>query len=176
MRSGLVILVLLVISSFACGDGRSASPAVPIDTGDIYAAAAFHLATESNTFGPGHRFSELLLVDHTVRDIVATYGSGPRGYPYTESERATIENRLSELSPVRFVESAADWRTEELQPTIPGSAIVTLGPAEVRDDSTAAVGVSLWCSGTCGFWTVFVLEQVDGDWIVTGTEGPSVIS
>ena len=177
MRRIFAAVVVLLLTATACAADES-DPARPADseTGEIYAATAFHLATESNTFGAGHRFSELLVVDHTVFDVVESAGTGPRGPAYSESEAAAIRTRLETLSPVRFVESASDWRTDDLQPTVPGSAIITLGPADLREDGTAAVGVSLWCGGLCGFWTLLVLQRIDGMWMVVGQEGPSIIS
>ncbi len=142
----------------------------------IHAAVTRQLVEFDNTFGPHHRFSQVLIVDHLDVDAADPLRQGQSAGPFSEDQRSAIAAAITHLAPVRFITSQGQFiRQDVLAPVIPGSVIITLGPVDFDDDG-ATVGVSLWCGGVCGLWITYrVIEGPDG-WTVTGTEGDWVIS
>ena len=133
------------------------------------------LVLVENTFGgAGHRFSTVLLRTHT--DPSAGTGvPGRRSRPLSDVERSQIEVALGDVAPLRWIDDPDEWRTEDLEPVIEGSAIVGVGDVDF-DGRGALVPVSLWCGGTCGTWFTFRVEQIEGQWTVTGPEGTVAVS
>ncbi len=169
-RLALILLVVLVAA--ACGRGSEDST----PTAAVMAAAVHQLVTVDHTFAQGPPpFTEYLVLETT--DPAA--GSGqPGAYPsrpLDDSERAAIEAVLEPLGPVRWIDDADDWRTDDLRPTVEGAVILGIGEPDLATD-TALVPVSLWCGGLCGTWLSYRVDLVDGQWQVSGTEGPIAVS
>ena len=142
----------------------------------IYAATTRQLVEIDSTFGPGHRFSEVLVVDRTQPDAGdRRRQSPPPGDPLTEEQRAAIAAAIEPLSPVRFIDDRYAFITESLSPVIPGSAIVTLGQVDF-DRKGATVGMGLWCGGLCGIRLTYRVTEGPDGWTVIGTEGDITIS
>lgn len=138
-------------------------------TADLMATALRYLAESQ-----GKLFTEYLIQS----SLDPQAGSGRRGCcsrPLTDKERASIEAAVSELAPVRFIEDPADWRGDDLNPVVEGSAILGVGEPKIDGDG-ALVPVSLWCSGLCGTWLTYRLQLGPEGWTVTGPEGPIAIS
>ena len=187
MRRALGGVLVVTLFLAGCGDGSSSPPTTTMTTtttpagpGDadraqVLALALRQLVTVNNSFGPGHAFTELLVqsaLDPAAGTSIPV--DGPQR-ALTEAERTAIEAALSDLAPVRWIGDPAEWRTENLAPTVPGAAI--LGVGEPRfDDRGALVPVSLWCGGVCGIWLTYRLGLQAGSWSVTGMEGQWVIS
>lgn len=166
-RAGTWLLVgWLVIAACETTDHGAPGKAGEADKAEIYAAAATYLATEANGFGPGHRFTELLVVERTAagnnngRQIAAA--------ELNERERTAIGASLSTLSPVRFVASRTAWLDAEYSPVVRGAAILTLAPILWDEDGSAAVGASLWCGASCAVWTIINVEFDGEDWRAVG--------
>jgi hypothetical protein len=150
----------------------------PDPTAKIMAAAAHQLLTVDHTFGSGPSpFSTFLVQDRT--DPAAGSGDGSSGgdsRPLTDAEQAAIESRLSPLGEVIWIDDPADYRTEDLAPTIQGGVIIGLGEPKI-DSDTALAPVSLWCGGLCGTWFTYSLTQdAAGEWAIESIEGPIAIS
>ena len=142
------------------------------DVAEVMALSLVRLVTVDNTFGPDHRFSEVLVLQAT--DPEAGDGAGVVR-PLSEQERLTIEAALSSAGSMRWIDDANEYRTTDLAPSIAGSAIVGVG--EPRFDRRGAlVPVSLWCGGLCGTWFTYRLVFEDGGWRVEGPEGPIAVS
>jgi len=145
------------------------------DHAQVLALALRQLVTVDSSFGPGHAFTELLVQSALDPAAGLAFSAGGPQRALTEAERTAIEAALSDLAPVRWIGDPADWRTENLAPTVQGAAI--LGVGEPRFDGRGAlVPVSLWCGGVCGTWLTYRLALRDGAWSVTGIEGPAAIS
>lgn len=180
----LALTLALVLIVAGCGTDTSDSlvptptsaPTASTDTPAILAAAALHLATDANTFGPGHRFSQLFVVERVRGDAGNLYSAPRPVAPLTVAEKTAIEAVLAPLSPVSFGDAADEWRTDQLEFVDPDAAILILSPPEVIDETTAHVSSHIWCGGVCGFWATFVVELIDGQWTVTGVDGPTAIS
>jgi hypothetical protein len=165
-----------------CGLGsRSCTAFVfnPADTrsADMMAVAVRELVTRDHTFGTGPPpFTEFLVqtsLDPAAGSITASDIGNTR--ELTATERAAIENALTGLGPVRWIDNPAEWRTDSLEPVIEGSVVLGVGEP-VIEDGTGLLPVSLWCGGTCGTWFTYRIAVLDGAWQIVGKEGPFAIS
>lgn len=173
----IAVLATLAVSGCDEGPAPTAVTTARHDSAEVMAAAVERLVTRDHTFGEGeHRFGEYLILDRT-EPTAGGAGEGPRGRarPLTGTERAAIAAVVEPLGPHRFIADADAWRTDALEPRIPGSAIVAVGEPELAAD-TALAPVSLWCGGLCGTWLTYRVDRTDGAWTVTRTEGPVAIS
>ena len=171
--AGVVAGSLLVA---ACTTDRPSGPDRATAEPAIHAAVVRQLVESDNTFGPDHRFTEVLVVDHVETHAGYPTRQGEPGESFTEGRRSAIRAAVEHLAPVRFISNRNDYiRQDVLQPTIPGSAIITVAPVEF-DGKGATVGAGLWCGGTCGLWLTYRVVEEPGGWTVTGTEGPWAIS
>lgn len=160
----------------ACGAGSlTEGKRVSAETA-IYAAVTRQLVEFNNTFGPHHRFSHILMVEHLDPDAGNDMRWGQSAGLLSEEQRQAIVAAVEHLGPVRFISSWSEFVQEDKpEPVIPGSVIVTLAPVEF-DDQGARVGANLWCGSLCGLWVTYrVMEGTDG-WSVAGTEGDWTIS
>jgi hypothetical protein len=185
----LAVLALLALALAACGGSgtggtgpvRAADTTVaPPRGGDeelprIMAAALEELVTVNHTFGQGPPpFTEYLIQSHTDAHTGTDDTAGSRR-SLTAAERQAIEHAIRPLGSVRWIGDPAEWRTDDLRPTIAGSAILAVGEPTV-DGNRASVPVSLWCGGLCATWLTYRLDLVDGAWRVAGTQGPIAIA
>ena len=160
----------------ACGTDPPSGPDRATAESAIHAAVVRQLVEFDNTFGPEHRFTEVLIVDHVDIHAGDPYQRGEPGASLTDGQRSAIRSAVEHLAPVRFINNRDDYiRQDVLQPTIPGSVTVTVAPVEF-DNEGATVGAELWCGGTCGLWLTYRLAEEPDGWTVTGTEGPWAIS
>ena len=184
MRHRFLIALTIATMLAACGDslpsGETPSEA---ESAEMMAVALHHLVTEDHTFGDGPPpFSRYLIEDRTIdNSAVLSPGDGnedvaAESRPLTEQERAAVEEAVSEYGLVQWISDPDEWRTDDLEPGIEGSAIIGVGVPRLDGDD-ALVPVALWCGGTCGTWLTYRLELGDdAEWKVTGTDGPIAIS
>ena len=175
----IAIAVLPVLAVTGCDEGSppTAVTTARDDSAEVMAAAVERLVTRDHTFGEGeHRFREYLILDRTD-PTAGGAGEGPRGpaRPLTGTERAAIAAVVEPLGPHRFIADAEAWRTDDLEPRIPGSVIIGVGEPELGA-GTALAPVSLWCGGLCGTWLTYRVDRAEGAWTVTRTEGPVAVS
>jgi hypothetical protein len=171
------IVTLVVVSGLvlvSCG-GEDPSAGAPSDSAAIYAASLVALVGDDNTFGgDGNPFTELLV--QTSLDPNAGFDApSAEVRPLTDEERATIEEALSPLAPVRWIDDPAEWRTQDLRPTIEGAAILSVGGITF-DDNGALVPMAMWCGGLCGTWFNYRVAESDTGWHVVDVEGPVAVS
>jgi len=169
----LATVIALVVA--ACGG--VAGPEDPAQaSAEMMAVALVQLITVDHTFGEGPPpFTEYLIQSSLDPFAGNPTGDGGPGRALTADEQAAIEAAVAPFGPVRWIDDPAEWRTEDLRPTIEGAVILGVGEP-VIDGTTGLVPVSLWCGGLCGTWLTYRLDFVDGAWSVTGTEGPRAIS
>ena len=148
------------------GTDPSSGPDRATAEATIHAAVVRQLVEFNNTFSPDHRFAEVLIVDHVEAQAGDGEPEGERGASLTDGQRSAIRAAIEHLAPVRFIDNRRAYiRQDVLQPTIPGSVIITLGPVEF-DNEGATVGADLWCGGLCGLRLTLLAEEPDG-WAVT---------
>lgn len=192
MRGARTLAVMLLVIA-ACGEpvdtaattapttsstttSSTTTSSLPADpTPELMGLALRDLLTEMSTFGSGHRFAAVLVLTSTDEQA-GTGMLGGTARPLTIDEQQTIESAIDGLTDdVRWVDDPGDWRTDDLMPVIPGSAIIGVGEV-VFDDAGALIPVSLWCGGLCGTWFTWRAELTDGGWEITGVEGPVAIA
>jgi hypothetical protein len=188
----IVVLMVFALVVAACGDevpgstpaemttttavADSTPPTSDEDRITVAALAVGALVRDFNTFGSGHRFTEVLIQSRIDPNAggEGRYTADP-GRPLTVTEKVAIEDALVDVGPYRWIDDPAEFRTEDLLPLIEGSAIIGVGEV-VFDDDGALVPVSLWCGGVCGIWMDLRVVYEGGDWSVVGPEGPMMIS
>lgn len=149
----------------------------PDPSAEIVAAALRQLVTKNHTYGEGPPpFTEYLVQSHLDPQAGnPNETERPSSRSLTDAERSAIEASLAPLGPVRFIDDASKWRTDDLRPVVEGAVILGVGEPVITRD-TALVAVSLWCGGLCGTWLTYRVHLVGGHWEVAGTEGPIAIS
>ena len=163
------MLTSVALLAVACGTPSPAGSGSS-DSAAIYAASLHQLVTEDNTFGGGgNPFTEFLV--NTNQEP----GEGGETRALTDEERSAVEAKLATLAPVRWIDDPEEWRTDDLIPVVEGSAILGVGPITFEEDG-ALVPMSMWCGGVCGTWFTYRLAVVEGEWAVTGIEGPIAVS
>lgn len=177
MRTAFFLLAFAILVA-GCGDETTVGvDSVSSETPEMMAAALVELVTEDHTFGTGPApFTEYLIQNQTDPSAVDPTASveGP-ARPLTDEEREAIDDAISTLGPVRWIDDPSDYRTADLVPTIEGAAILGVGEPSI-DADTGLVPVSMWCGGLCGTWLTYRLDLVNDVWTVTGIEGPIAVS
>jgi len=146
-------------------------------TASLMAAAFEQLVTKDHTFGKGPPpFTEYLVLDH----LDPQAGSPEEQHSLsvrslTESEREAITAVLSGFGPVKWIDDAAKWRTDQLAPVIEGSVILGVGEP-IFSGETALVPMSLWCGGLCALLLTYGAVRSGDTWMITGTRGSRVIA
>lgn len=169
-------------SASSFGSVTPSSSAQPDPTGpqaQIYATVIDQLVHVDHTFGSmSDPFGRVF-----VRDQVASQSADLQlevdGEQFSEQVRRGIISGVDDDPPVEFIssrEQKADPGRQGRTGVVGDGTIVTLEEIEFREDGTVTVGAGMWCGLDCGFWATYVLDNPDGQWIVTGNEGPVSIS
>jgi hypothetical protein len=148
----------------------------------VYSAVVGQLVTKDHTFGGGEAPFERIFIDVRIdedaADPLGGLGDHPPSAPRLPAEdQAAILRELTDLPRVRFVEDADSVIVgRDSCARVKGKgALITLGPiARGSKRVTVPNGLFIACLG--GQWLTYVLERRDGDWRVTGTNGPIAIS
>jgi ABC-type transport system involved in multi-copper enzyme maturation permease subunit len=144
------------------------------DPSAVYAAVVRQLYTVDHTFGPNPPNFPVVYLVRTTDDSVGD-PNAPRTEPQTipDSTQADIVAMLDDL-PAEFVwVSSADEVPREAQTDTVrgGGAIITLGNVHAEEDGKALVSAQLFFSMLGATAKTYVLEQLDGEWRVTGDTG-----
>jgi hypothetical protein len=175
--SVLALLALFASALAACSGSGTVEGGVEEEPA-VMAAALEHLVTRNHTFGEGPPpFTQYLVQSHTDPRAGSSGGDEDGGERrlLTAAERDAIDGAVRPFGPVRWIDDPGDWRTDDLRPTIDGSAILGVGEPTI-DRTSALAPVSLWCGGECGTWLTYRLDKVDDTWRVTATDGPITIA
>lgn len=178
MSKQIGIVLVLALTFSACGSESVSPPDEPTtstslpdpseqqsdNVREILAKATGYLLRNDTTFGEGHRFAKVFVVDR-MSD----------GTPLDPDDIAAIRQVVASFSPVEFIVDKDAFITEDLRPVVEGSAIITLGPVAI-DGDTATVDMEMWCGGLCGLWLTYELKAGHAGWEVLGPVGPIAIS
>lgn len=189
-----MVLIVGLILGTACtaeeekDEAASPSPSVAAATpgreagarAQVYAAVIHELLTKDNTFGKGSSpFKAIYIVDGPIKGAgnprVDIFGPAPRSFPSAVMEG--IRQLLPNLHQITFIGNANRVRRgpQGMIGVKNDGVIIALGPIE-RRKGRVLVPNALWCGGLCAQWQTYVVREVDGQWKVTGTSGPLVIS
>ena len=114
--------------------------------------------------------------------VVKTFSDGEVMPPETISGevRDAVSESVADLPfEVKWVDSESDAPPVLVEPGAYAggeAALVTLGSIHENEDGTVHVAFWLHCGSLCGIGMTYVLEFVDGAWVVTGTTGPIMMS
>ena len=167
VRVRIVVLVAFAVVVTACSSSGVPNTGSDADRAQVMSAAVAELLTRQ---GLPSSTSYLMQSNLDPYAGTATPESNTKGRALTETERSAVETAVRRFAPIRWIDDPADWMTEDLRPTIEGSAILGVGEP-VFDADGALVPVRLWCGGTCGIWMTYRLVETDQGWQVTGNEG-----
>ncbi|WP_241387421.1 hypothetical protein [Rhodococcus sp. CH91] len=130
-----------------------------------YATAPTRMGSVHFVDGPASRSAQLVIA--------------PDGPPFDTGLKSEITAQSADLPPLEFVSGSelhADPTPQGFAGVAGDGVIISMSPGLRQDDGTIHVGAGLWCGIDCGLGLTYVLEQIDGQWTVTGTTGPVFIS
>lgn len=185
MKRLAALIIAVGFTAAACGEpigdgpgdpgGPTTTTSAPSPSADIMAAALAQVAGVDHTFGSGPPPFDIYLVQNKTDPQAGADPQQAVSRSLTEAERSAVEASLAPLGEVRWIDDPAEYRTDDLAPSIPGSVILGVGEPAI-DGESALAPVSLWCGGLCGTWLTYRVDVVDGVWQVTGIEGPVAVS
>lgn len=187
MKRIAVILVAVGLVLPACNGsletGRTIETVGPTSEPDarivaIYSTIIRRLVTEDHTFG-----DEESPFDRVFIDVRIDGGAGdpdaspPTGTRLSAEDQAAILRELADLPPVEFVENpdSVIIGKNGCAHVKGNGVLITLGPIS-GDSERATVPNDLFFACLGGQWLTYVLDNEEGHWRVTGTEGGIAIS
>jgi hypothetical protein len=190
MRVAAVLFV--VLTTLGCGStGAVETTSSPAETpsGDdreaaIYSAVIRQLVMKNNTFGSAPTsFKVVYVLDRPIEsaaDPEAHVSGGNSQEAFSESLKAAVRTRLTDLPPVKFVRTRSSVVVGEKAHSSPGhvrtgGVLITLGPIR-GDEGKVRVANSWWMNGLAAQWLTYVLDRQGAGWKVTGISGPIAIS
>jgi hypothetical protein len=140
----------------------------------IYAAVVRQLYTVDHTFGTNPPTFPVVYLVGTTDDSVGD-PNVPRSKPQLvpDSTQVAIVARLDDL-PAEFVwvSDADEVPREDQTDTVQGGgAIITLGNVHADEDGRVLVSAQLFFSMLGATGKTYILEELDGEWQVTGDTG-----
>jgi hypothetical protein len=182
--TGIAIWVVLALGFTGCGslgapDG--ANPGDDLDDADrvaIYAQVIRRLATEDDTFA-GTLNPRALYAIRATDDAAGDPMSGQsESAQLSETLKGGITEALSDLpAEIIWIDSRDEVPLdEERHAVIDGGAMVTLGNLHPQEDGTVQVAGSIWVAMLAAGGQTYVVEEIDGEWTITGTTGVMWIS
>jgi len=150
------------------------------DLASIYTAVVRQLYLVDHTFEEGHQFPAVYILATT--DDGAGDPGAPRaeGQVIPEAVRRAVSDALAADPAIPAGVTWAASRDEvpmDNQGTVEGGgAIFTLGNAHPQDDGTVLVSASVYFAMLGAGGRTYILQEVDGEWQVTGTTGVEWIS
>jgi len=149
------------------------------DAGEIYATAVREIYTIDHTFGgdpPEFSF---------VYIVTTTDGGTLLDTPATEPQELTAEVRQAIEAGVADLPFEVLWIADlDEAPVNPNNGaiaegkgiVITLGNILMQEDGNVQLPVFMVCGGLCALGKTYVLEQVNGEWQVTGSVGPEIMA
>jgi hypothetical protein len=194
MKPISVVLVGITLALAACDRSTESEPTTETagpttETGSltvepdartvaVYSAVVRQLVTKDHTFGGGEApFERVFIVVRGDENASSPYSHPLAGPRLTAEEQAAILGELADLPPVRFVEDPDSVIVGEKRcARVKGNGVlITLGPIK-GDPERVTVRNRMFFACLGGQGLTYVLERAEGDWRVTGTKGPIVIS
>jgi hypothetical protein len=184
--AGVAMLVVLALALILTGCGflgaragtSDESKLEDADSVAIYAQIIRRLATEDDTFG-GSLNPRTLYVIRATDDAAGDPMSGQsESVLLSETAQTAITEALSDLpAEIVWVDSRDEVPLdEERHAVIEGGAVITVGNVHPQEDGTVHVAGSIWIAMLAAGGQTYVLEQIDGAWMITGTTGVMWIS
>ena len=142
---------------------------------EIYALVLQRLAKVDHGLGKPIDFQAIYILDYAVpaveEDTNAGIKGGEREAPFDEGLRVALQEKLTDLPPLIFVQSFYDvYDGSRRGPTQirNGGAFIALGPI-YSDAHTTVVGAMFYGAGLWARWIRYQLEQVEGTWHIASS-------
>lgn len=172
----LALSVVIVASSLVSGCGTEAALSAD-DQAAIYEQVVRQLCGPDDTFG-GQLNPPLAYIITSTDD--SSLDSGPMTSTSTklsESMQEAISERLEDATfSVEWVDSDDVVERNPDGSVANGGVILTLGNLNQRSDGSVTVSGKIYIANLAAGWQTYVVENVDGVWQITGTDGPVQIS
>ena len=167
----LGICLLLV----ACRQADSPSMA---DNSAIYAAVIRQMITIDDTFGGTLHPAQIYVLTTTNDQAGDPNTSAADSQPLAPELQDSVTAELSDLAAtLTWVESREDVPVDADTGQIAGNGVlVTLGNVHPQEDGTVHVPASIYIANLAAGGQIYVLEQVESVWMITGTTGVRWIS
>jgi hypothetical protein len=184
--ANVAMLVVLALSLILAGCGSFGAPAGTSDEGKlegsdeaaIYAQIIRRLATKDDTFG-GSLNPRVLYVIRATDDAAGDpMGGQSESVGLSETVQAAITEALSDLpAEIVWVSSRDEVPLDQERfAVVDGGAVITIGNLHPQKDGTVHVAGSIWVAMLAAGGQTYVLEQIGGEWTITGTTGVMWIS
>lgn len=149
------------------------------DMGQIYATAVRQVYTVDHSFGGDPPDFSLVYIVTTTDD--GSMLDAPVSAPQKLSAelQQAIAAGLTDLPfEIKWVESFDDVPVDPNNGQIAGGEgiVITLGNILPQDDDTVQLPFFMACGGLCALGKTYVLDEVGGQWQVTGSVGPEVMA
>lgn len=177
-HTGLVFTALLMMITLALAGCQAAATLTAADEAAVYAAAIREQYGPDDTFGGTLQAPILYLVSQTDDGIGDPDLEEEQSRTLPESLQDELATRLSDLPAVIvWVPDQADVPLDADSGTVAdGGVIIRLGNLHPQSDGSVLVSTSIYVAGLAAGGQTYVVEQVNGDWTVTGNTGVQWIS
>jgi len=160
--------------------GQQIQTSLPMqDETAIYAVVIRQLATEDDTFGGNLNPDTLYVIKNTDDSAGNTVeGQQSNTHMITETMQDEISRMISDLNiEIVWVNRFEDAEFEESNLEVKrAGAIITLGNIYLGEGDSVQVAGSIYIANLAAGGTIYVLEDVDGSWEITGRVGPTWMS
>ncbi len=168
------LLLLAACSTASTGVDQAADLA----DGQIYAAVVRQIYHVDHSFSEPPGWPFVYLLRSTEDSLVPPEMMGePR--LLADGVQQAVLSALDELpAEVQWVDGHEDVPIDSNTGLIrDGQAVlISLGNIHAREDGQVWVSFFMSCGNLCGIGKVYIIEEVDGVWQVTGSTGPEVMS
>lgn len=172
----MIALLVGVLVLLGCSSGAAELSAE--DEIAIYSAVVRQVAGPDDTFGGTLAKPILYIVRHT--DDAAGDPGATRAEPAALSEEVQegVTAALGDLpSEIVWIDSREDVEFDPNTGALAdGGVIVTVGNIQRQDGGEVQVAGSIYVAGLAAGGKTYVLQEQDGQWVVTGTTGVEWIS
>ncbi|NCF68905.1 MAG: hypothetical protein GWP61_23330 [Chloroflexi bacterium] len=193
MRVKTVILALLLLLAFAActasgsveDDAPTASDSISDDptaeTGDdaqIYAAAIRQIYTVDHSFGQAPGWPLVYVVSVTEDSAMIDAPGAPSQTLPVETQEAITAELAGEPFELIWITAFDDAPIDPANGQIAGGdgIIISLGNIHPQEDGTVQLPFFMTCGGLCGIGKTYVLQRAGGEWAVSGSVGPEIMS
>jgi hypothetical protein len=176
-----LIALLLLLAIAACTPaGDSDDEAGTDDLAQIYAAAIHEIYHVDHSFGSGGSPGwPLVYVVATTNDAAMVDApTAPSQAISTDLQEAITTELADEPFQLIWIEEFEDAPIDQTNGQIAEGEgiIITLGNTHPQNDDSVQLPFFMTCGGLCGIGKTYVLDQISGNWQVSGSVGPEIMS
>lgn len=153
----------------------------PVIDDAIFRAVVRQIYTVEHSFGESPNWPLVYVVNVTNENLGVPDVPSTEPQKLSETLQADIAAGLDDLpAEVIWIDSSEDVSTAPTTGVVDGGdgIIITFGNMHEQDDGSVLVPYWRSCNlfNFCGMGGIYVVEEVDGVWQVTGTTGPFMIA